>query len=174
MLLIVGDINAHHFRWDTNTNEDERGEQLTNKINAADYAILNENEATLLPTNGLTSAWPPMTSHYYQTGKSPAHWPAIIYPSSSPSTPNCTQLIGLGEPTSTSRKQTGHVMLKHSDTNNKYLAEADKTRTVKQAENAYRKAVKSQWPLHSDRRHHQHFNTSNQPCQHQPNRSPMN
>ena len=26
MSLIVGDINAHHSRWDTNTNEDDRGE----------------------------------------------------------------------------------------------------------------------------------------------------
>ena len=50
MLLIVEDINAHHSRWDTNTNEDERGEQI------ADYTILSENEATRLSTNGrLTS-----------------------------------------------------------------------------------------------------------------------
>ena len=40
------------------------------------------------------------------------HWPAIICPSSSPSTPNCQRLMGLGEPTSTSRKRTGHAMLK--------------------------------------------------------------
>ena len=49
--LIVGDINVHHSRWDTNTNEDERGEQLADEIDAADYAILNENEASRLPTN---------------------------------------------------------------------------------------------------------------------------
>ena len=35
-----------------------------------------------------TSVWPPMTSHYHQTGQSLPHWPAIICPSSSPSTPN--------------------------------------------------------------------------------------
>ena len=52
MSLIVGDINAHHSRWDTNTNEDERGEQLADEIDAADYTILSENEATRLPTNG--------------------------------------------------------------------------------------------------------------------------
>ena len=52
MSLIVGNINTHHSRWDTNTNEDERGEQLADKIDAADYTILNENEATRLPTNG--------------------------------------------------------------------------------------------------------------------------
>ena len=48
MSLIVGDINAHHSRWGTNTNEDERGEQLADVIDAADYTILNENEATRL------------------------------------------------------------------------------------------------------------------------------
>ena len=52
MSLIVGDINAHRSRWDTNTNEDERGEQLADIIDAADYTILNENEVTRLPTNG--------------------------------------------------------------------------------------------------------------------------
>ena len=50
--LIVGDINAHHSRWDTNTNEDERGEQLADEIATAKYIILNENEATWLLTNG--------------------------------------------------------------------------------------------------------------------------
>ena len=48
---IVGDINAHHSRWDTNANKDERGEQLADEIDAADYTILSENEATRLPTN---------------------------------------------------------------------------------------------------------------------------
>ena len=56
MSLIVGDINVHHYRWDTNTNEDERGEQLADKIDAADYAILNENEATRLPINGRSTS----------------------------------------------------------------------------------------------------------------------
>ena len=50
--LIVGDIKAHQSRWNTNTNEDESGEQLTDEIDAADYTILTENEATRLPTNG--------------------------------------------------------------------------------------------------------------------------
>ena len=56
MSLIVGDINAHHTRLDTNTNEDEKGEQLADKIDAADYTILNENEATRLPTNGRSTS----------------------------------------------------------------------------------------------------------------------
>ena len=41
MSLIVGDINAHHSRWNTITNEEERGEQLADEIDAADYTILN-------------------------------------------------------------------------------------------------------------------------------------
>ena len=56
MSLIVGDINAHQSRWDTKTNEDERGEQLADEIDAADYTILNENEATRLPTNGRSTS----------------------------------------------------------------------------------------------------------------------
>ena len=51
MSLIVGDINAHHSRRDANTNEDDRGEQLADEIDAADYTILSENEATRLLTN---------------------------------------------------------------------------------------------------------------------------
>ena len=45
------DIYAHHSRLDTNTNEDESGEQLADEIHAADYTIHNEKEATRLPTN---------------------------------------------------------------------------------------------------------------------------
>ena len=56
MSLIAGDINAHHSRWDTNTNEDERSEQLADELDAAGYAILNENEATRLPTNGRSTS----------------------------------------------------------------------------------------------------------------------
>ena len=56
MLLIVGDINAHYSRWDTNTNKDVRGEQLADEIDAADNTILSENEATRLPTNGRSTS----------------------------------------------------------------------------------------------------------------------
>ena len=56
MSLIVWDINAHHSRWDMNTSVDVRGEQLADEINAADYTILNENEATRLPTNGRSTS----------------------------------------------------------------------------------------------------------------------
>ena len=90
--------------------------EIALKNNHYYYTILNENEATRLPTNAgqfrPTSVWPPMTPHNYQTGQSLPYWPAIICPSSSPSNPNCPRLMGLGEPTSTSRKRTGHVILK--------------------------------------------------------------
>ena len=56
MSLIVGDINVHHSRWDTNTNEVKRGEQLADKIDAANCTILNENEATRLLTNGRSTS----------------------------------------------------------------------------------------------------------------------
>ena len=36
--------------------EDERGEQLADEIDAADNTILNENEATRLPTNGRSTS----------------------------------------------------------------------------------------------------------------------
>ena len=56
MSLIVVDINVHHSKWDTNTNEEEIGENLADDIDTADYSILNENEVTRIPTNGrLTS-----------------------------------------------------------------------------------------------------------------------
>ena len=56
MSLIVVDINAHDSRWNANTNEDERGEQLADEIDAGDYAIFSENEATRLPTNGRSTS----------------------------------------------------------------------------------------------------------------------
>ena len=82
-----------------------------------------------------TSVWPPMTSHYYHSGLSLPHWPAIICPSSSPSTPNCPRLMGLGVPTSTSRKRTGHVMLKPATSTLLKLAKHE------QAEKTFMKAV---------------------------------
>ena len=56
MSLIVGDINAHHSRWDTNTKEDERVKQVANKVDAAEYIIFCENEATRLPINGRSTS----------------------------------------------------------------------------------------------------------------------
>ena len=154
MWLVVGNINYYHSRWDTNTNEDERDEQLADEIDAADYTILNENEATRLPT----SVWPPITSHYYQTGMSLPHWPAIICPSSSPSTPNCPRLMCLVEPTSISRKRTGHAMRAKQELSYKPRRPSGK-QWIKPVAYSFRPTA---------------FNTSNQPCRHQPNRSMMN
>ena len=56
MSLIVRDINAHHSRWDMNTNEDEIGEQLADEFDTADYTIHSENEATQLLTNGRSTS----------------------------------------------------------------------------------------------------------------------
>ena len=110
--------------------------------------------------------WPPMTSHYYQTGQSPTHWPAIICPPSPPSTPNCPRLVGLGEPTSTSRKRTEHVKLKPATNTLLKLAKQELSNKP------WRPSGK-QWPVASSFRPAA-FNTSNQPCWHQPNRSSMN
>ena len=116
MWLIVGDINAHHSRWVTNTNENERGEQLADEIDAADYTILSENEATRLPTNGRsTSPDISLASNDIALLSDCSVFTSLScdhIPSSSPSTPNCPRLMGLGEPTSTSRKRTRHAMLK--------------------------------------------------------------
>ena len=115
-----------------------------------------------------TSVWPPMTSHNYHTGQSLSHWPAIICPSSSPSTPNCPRLMGLGEPTSTSRKRTGHGMLKPAT--NTWLKLAKQELTNKPRRPSGKQRIK---PVASSFRPVA-FNTSNQDCRHQPNRSPMN
>ena len=94
-----------------------------------------------------------MTSHYYQTGQFLPHWPAIICPSSSPSTPNCPRLMGLVEPTSASRKRTGHVMLKPATS----TLLTGETRTLKQAEKNFRKAVNKASGLFIPAGHIQHF-----------------
>ena len=56
MSLIVGVLMLHHYRWDTETNEDERVEQLVKIIDADDYTILSEHEATWLLTNGRSTS----------------------------------------------------------------------------------------------------------------------
>ena len=142
MSLIVGDINAHHSRWDTNTNEDERGEQLADEINAADYTILNENEATRQPTNGrstspdislasndiaLLSDWSVSTSLASE------HLQILITINSELST------IDGSRRTYINIKKTDWA--RYSEACDKYLAEAGETRTVEQAEKTFRKAL---------------------------------
>ena len=114
-----------------------------------------------------TSVWSPMTSHYYQTGQYLALWPAIICPSSSPSTPTCPRLMGLGEHTSTSGMRTGHIMLKSATITSLKLAKQELS-------NKPRRPSGKQWvkPVAFSFQRAA-FNTSNQPCRHQPNRSLM-
>ena len=113
--IIVWDINAHHSRLDTNTNEDERGEQLADKINAANYTTLNKNEAMRLPTNGRSTS--PDTSlasndiallsdWSVSTSLASDHLPILIDINSKLS------MIDDVKPTTTSRKRTGQVMQK--------------------------------------------------------------
>ena len=56
MSLIAGDINAHKSRRDTNTNDDERDEQLADEIDAADNTILNVNVAARLAENSRSTS----------------------------------------------------------------------------------------------------------------------
>ena len=110
----------------------------------------------LLPT----SAWYPMSSHNYQTGQYPPHRRAIICPSSSPSTSNCPRLMALGEPASTSRKRTGHVMLKLAKQElSKKPRRPSRKQLIRPVASSFRPVA---------------FNISNQPCRRQPIRSSMN
>ena len=142
MSLIVGDINAHHSRWDTNTSKDERGEQLAGEIDAADYTILNENEATWQPTYGrstspdiclasndigLLSDWSVSTS------LASDHLPILITINS--------ELSTIDGPRRTYINFKKADWACYAEACDKYLAEAGKTRTVEQAEKTFRKAV---------------------------------
>ena len=116
MWLIVGDINAHPSRHDAKTKEDEGGRQLAEEIDAADNNILSENEATRLPTNGrspsldisLTSSDIVLLSDLSVSASlASGHIPILTIINSEHSTIERPR-----EPTSTSRKRTGHVVLK--------------------------------------------------------------
>ena len=142
MSLIVWDISAHHSRWDTNTNEDERGEQLADEIDAADYTILNENEATRLPTNcrststdislasndiALLSDWSVSTS------LASDHLPILITINS--------ELSTIDGPRRTYINFRKADWVHYAEACDKYLTESGETRTVEQAEKTLRKAV---------------------------------
>ena len=47
ILLIVGNINAHHSILDTDTNKDEIGKQLADKIDTSDYTILSPDTSLM-------------------------------------------------------------------------------------------------------------------------------
>ena len=49
--LILGDINAHDPLWFSTMN-DTRGSQLAEEISSSNYATLNEDQPTRLPSNG--------------------------------------------------------------------------------------------------------------------------
>ena len=132
----------YHSRWDTNTNEDERGEQLADEIDAAVYTILNKNEATRLPTNGrstladislasndiaLLSDWSVSTS------LASDHLPILITINSELST------IDVPRRTYINFKKADWE--RNAEACDKYLAETGETRTVEQAEKTFRKAV---------------------------------
>ena len=141
MSFIVGDIDTHHSRWDTNKDQDKRGELLADEIDAADYTILSENEATRLPINGrststdislasndiaLLSDWTVSTS------LASDHLPILITINSELSTID--------------RPRRTYINFKKADwaccaeASDKYLAEAFETRTNEQAEKTFRKA----------------------------------
>ena len=142
MSLIFWDINAHRSRWDTNTNEDERGGQLADEIDAAGYTILSENEATRPPTNGrstspdislasndiaLLSDWSVSTS------LASDRFPIIITANS--------ELSTIDGPRRTCINFKKADWARYAEVCDKYLAEAGETRTVEQAKKTIRKAV---------------------------------
>ena len=134
MSIIVGDINALLPRWNANTNEDERGEQLADEIDAADYTILNENEATRLPTNGRSTSTDNnltsndialLTDWSVSTSLDNDHLPILITINAELSTLD--------------RPRRPYINFKKADWEryaeacDKYLAEAGETTTVEQA-----------------------------------------
>ena len=158
MSLIVWNINAHHSRWDTNTNEDERGEQLADEIDAMDYTILSENEDTRLPTNGrstspdvclasndiaLVSDWSVSTS------MTSDHFTTLITINSALST--------IDEPRRTYVNFTKADWARYGETGDKFLAAAGEARTVEQADNRFRKAVNNASCLCNPNGRIQHF-----------------
>ena len=158
MSLIVGDINAHHSRWDTNTNENERGEQLADKIDAADYTILSKNEATRLPTNGrstssdisLASNDIALLSHWsVSTSLASDHLPILITINS--------ELSTIDGPRRTYINFMKADWARYAEACDKYLAESGETRTVEQAEKTFRKAVNNASGIFIPAGHSQHF-----------------
>ena len=156
--LIVGDINAHHSRWETNTNEDERGVQLVDEIDSAEYTILKENKPTWLPTNGrstlldisLASNDIALLSHWsFSTSLASDHLPILITINSEVTTIDGPRRIYINF-----KKADWARYVEASD---KYLAEAGETRTVEQVEMTFRKAVNKASGLFIPASHMQHF-----------------
>ena len=85
-----------------------------------------------------TSVWPPMTLYYYLICQYLPHWPAIIRPSSSQSTPNCPNIEGPRRIYINFKKAD---WARYDEFCDKYLAETGETRTVEQAEKTFWKVV---------------------------------
>ena len=158
MSLIVGDINAHHSRWDTNTNEDERGEQQADKIDAADYTILNENEATRLPTNGrsfspdicLSSNDISLLSDWSVSISLASDQLTILITSNS-------KLSTIDGPRRTYINFKKADWARYAEACDKYLAEVGETRSVEQALKTFMKAVNKASGLFIPDDRNQHF-----------------
>ena len=142
MSLIVLDINAHHFRWDTNTNEYERGKPLADQFNTAGYTIHNENEAARLPTNSrsptnnnrLASNYIAQLSHLsVSMSLASDHLPIAI-------TINAEQSAIVG-PRRTYVDFKKADWSRYAETCNEYLVEAGKTGTVELVEKTFRKVL---------------------------------
>ena len=140
--LTDGDINEHHSRWDTNTNGVERGEQLADAINAAVYAILNEKEATRLPTNGRSTS--PDISLASNDNALLSDW-SVSTPLASDHLPILntikSELSTIDGPRRTYINFKKVDRARYAEACDEYLAEAGETRTVDQAKKTYRKAV---------------------------------
>ena len=138
--LIVWNINAHHARCDTNTNEDKRGGQLADEIDAAGYAIHKENEDMRLPTNGRS------TSQYISLASNDIALLSDWSVSTSLDSYHLPILIGINSELSTiDESRRTYINFKKADWS-RYaeacdLAEAGETRTAEQAMKIFRKAV---------------------------------
>ena len=142
MSLIVGDINAHHSRWDTDTNEDERGEQQADEIDAADYTILSESEATRLPTNGRSTS--PDICLSSNDIALLSDWSVSISLASDQLTilsTNNSKLSTIDGPRRTCVNFKKADWARYAEACDKYQAEAGETRSVEQALKAFRKSV---------------------------------
>ena len=139
MLLIVGDINAHHSSWDTNTDEDEKGEQLADEIDAADYTIPSENEAMRLPKNGRTTSSDIslasndialLSDWSVSTSLASNHFPILITINS--------ELSTIDGPRQTYINFKKADWTRYAEACDKYLSGSGETRTVKQAVRTFR------------------------------------
>ena len=140
--LIVGDINFHHTRLDTKTIEDERDEKLADEIDAADYTILSENEATRLPINGRSTSTDIslasndialLSDWSVSTLLASDHLPNHITSNS--------ELSTIYGPRRTYINFKKADWARHAEACDEYVAEAGETITVEQAEKTFRKAA---------------------------------